>query len=650
MCGFSGFIDLKARFTEPELCRIATVMAATLQHRGPDDQGAWAEASSGIAFGFRRLSIIDLSKAGRQPMISADGQGVIVFNGEVYNAGRIRPELERRGVRFRGHSDTEVVLEACRAWGVCAAVSRFIGMFSFAYWDRTTRRLSLVRDRMGIKPLYYGQIKNTFFFGSQPKSFAPHPDWLAEIDRAGLADYLRLGYVPNHRSIFAGLQQVHPGGIVTVDIGGHGGGSATVSDDCYWDFRAVARNGVLRRHSGSWHDAVDELDALLREAVQDRLISDVPLGAFFSGGIDSSSVVAAMCAVADAPVRTFSIGFAEAQYDEAPFAKAVAAHLGSEHEELYVTPGEALSLVDKVSDWFDEPFADNSAIPTYLVSRLARQGVTVALSGDGGDELFGGYPWYGFGKILGGGFGHVPRPLRRALAWSISGLTPEAWDRLGAALPSNLRPERCGDRLHKIAALLDLKDADEVYRVLRSLWPDPHGISPIVADGEEAPWRGTGPEDVPDFLERMLYYDTLGYLPDDILTKVDRASMAVGLEARVPLLDHRIVEFAWRLPMSLRRRNGVPKAVLREVLARYVPRALFERPKQGFEQPIAEWLRGPLRNWAEDLLSEQALRKDGLFEPGPIRAYWSEHLSGRRNRQFPLWTILMFQEWRRRWL
>lgn len=650
MCGFSGFIDLKARFSDEALGRLAADMAATLEHRGPDDAGTWAEASAGIALGFRRLSIMDLSPAGHQPMQTADGQGVIVFNGEVYNAARIRPELERLGIRFRGHSDSEVVLEACRAWGVAAAVTRFVGMFAFAYWDRAARRLSLVRDRLGIKPLYYGRVGSTFFFGSQPKSFAPHPDWLAAIDPDGLSDYLRLGYVPNHRSIFLGLRQVHPGRIATVDVASARAGTVAVSEVGYWDFREVARRGVRSRFAGSLQDAADELDALLREAVRDRLISDVPLGAFLSGGIDSSSVVAAMCAVSDAPVRTFSIGFAETRYDEAPFAKAVAEHLGTEHEELYVPPEEALALVDKVSDWFDEPFADNSVVPTYLVSRLARERVTVALSGDGGDELFGGYPWYGLGGILGQGFGRLPWSLRRVLARSVRGLSPAAWDRLGGVLPSRLRPERCGDRLHKAAALLDLQDPDEVYRVLRSQWPSPHEISPLASDRVDRAWRDTGPEDVPEFLERMLYYDTLGYLPDDILTKVDRASMAVGLEARVPLLDHRIVEFAWRLPMSLRRSRGVPKAVLREVLARYLPRSLFERPKQGFEQPIAEWLRGPLRVWAEDLLSDQALRRDGFFEPGPIRACWSDHLSGRRNWQYPLWTILMFQEWRRRWL
>jgi asparagine synthase (glutamine-hydrolysing) len=650
MCGFSGFIDLKDHFTEAELSRMAGVMAATLEHRGPDDSGTWADAAAGVAFGFRRLSIVDLSPAGHQPMVSADGQGVIVFNGEVYNAARLRPELERLGRSFRGHSDTEVLLEACRAWGPSAAVSKFIGMFSFAYWDRTIRRLSLVRDRMGIKPLYYGQLGSTFFFGSQPKSFASHPDWTAEIDRDSLADYLRLNYVPSHESIYAGLQQVHPGRIVTFDVGAYHDGSPALSEDSYWDFRSVARDGVRGRFPGTFQDAVDEMDGLLRTAVRDRLISDVPLGAFLSGGIDSSSVVAAMCAVANGPVRTFSIGFAEKRFDEAPFAKAVAAHLGTRHEELYVPAADALSLVEKVSDWFDEPFADNSVIPTYLVSRLARRQVTVALSGDGGDELFGGYPWYGFGKILGSCFARVPRGLRRALACSIRGLGPAGWDRLGRLLPAGLRPERGGDRLHKIAALLDLRDADAVYRVLISQWPKPHEISPLVTDRADEAWRGTGPDDVPDFLERMLYYDTLAYLPDDILTKVDRASMAVGLEARVPLLDHRIVEFAWRLPMSLRCPGGVPKGLLREVLARYVPRSLFERPKQGFEQPIAEWLRGPLRAWAEDLLSEASLRRDGLFDPGPIRARWTEHLTGRRNWQYPLWNVLMFQEWHRRWL
>ena len=623
-------------------------MAGTLLLRGPDDHGTWADEDNGLAFGFRRLSIIDLTAAGHQPMLSADQKAVIVFNGEVYNANRLRPELEERGVVFRGRSDTEVMIEACRLWGVEAAVSRFNGMFAFAYWDRESRRLFLVRDRMGIKPLYYGASGDCFFFGSQPKAFFPHPDWQARLDATALAEYLRLNYVPHHLSIYDGLAQVPPGGIVSIRLGR--GETARTERGYYWNFRSVARQAIGNRFTGTKEDAVDELNGLLREAVRDQLVADVPLGAFLSGGIDSSIVVAMMKEAASNDIRTFSIGFGESQYNEAPFAKAIAAHLGTNHSEVYVRSDEALGLIPEVSSWYDEPLADNSMIATYLVSRLAREKVTIALSGDGGDELFGGYPWYRQGKVLGQTLGRLPRGFRASLASAIRVLSVETWDRIGRAIPGRLRPARVGDRVHKIAALLDAAQPDHVYRFLVSQWSDPAGLCLLAEPEGDDLWMASGRDDVPDFLERMLYYDTVGYLPDDILTKVDRASMAVSLEARVPLLDHRIVEFAWRLPMSVRTMGGQPKGLLRQVLARYVPKELFERPKQGFELPIADWLRGGLREWAEDLISESALKQDGIFAPALIRRRWREHLSGNRNWQYSLWNVLMFQEWKRDWL
>ena len=650
MCGLVGLIDLKRRTAAAELARLAGTMAETLTHRGPDDSGVWVDQEAGLALGFRRLSIVDLSPAGHQPMISASGRHVIVYNGEIYNAAQLRPELEAKGVTFRGHSDTEVILEACEAWGVGAAVERFIGMCAFAIWDRRERRLHLVRDRLGIKPLYYGRVGQTFFFGSQPKSFFPHPDWRARLDLGALAEYLRFNYVPNRLSIYQGLRQVAPGGMVTVENFSPEDGSYRLREDLYWDFRSVARDGARRRFQGDLQEAAEELERLLREAVACRMIADVPLGAFLSGGIDSSTVVALMQAESRTPVKTFSIGFPEADYDEAPYAKSVAEHLETDHHELRVSASEALALVEKIPEWYDEPLADNSAIPTYLVSKFARSQVTVTLSGDGGDELFGGYPWYGFGRKLGERLAGVPAPLRRAVAGGLRLLSHEAWDSLARVVPGNLRPERVGDRVHKLALLLDLPNPDEVYRYLVGQWHDPAAVSPLVVRRDEGDWRGTGPSDVPDFTERMMYYDTLGYLPDDILTKVDRASMAVGLEARVPLLDHRVVEFAWRLPRSLKVEGSLTKRVLRQVLQRHVPKALFDRPKQGFEQPIAHWLRGPLRDWAEENLSEKQLSSEGIFDPAPIRARWQEHLSGARNWQYPIWNILMFQEWKRRWM
>lgn len=647
MCGLVGFVDYRRRWNRSDLLGLAEQMAERMSERGPDDQAAWADEECGLALGFRRLSIIDLSEAGRQPMLSADQQAVIVFNGEVYNAAQLRPEIEAEGVTFDGRSDTEVVVEACRLWGVEQAVSRFIGMFAFAYWDRASRKLFLVRDRMGIKPLYYGSSGNSFFFGSQPKSFVPHPDWQPQLNPAALSEYLRLNYVPNHLSIYQGLAQVSPGAIVSVSLDRPGHGRSKPEQNHYWDFRAVARRGVGNRFDGSPDEAASELKALLRQAVSDRLVADVPLGAFLSGGIDSSTVVAMMKEVSPTEVRTFSIGFAEARYDEAPFARKVAAHLGTRHEELYVSPDEARDLIPQIPSWYDEPFADNSVMATYLVSRLARENVTVALSGDGGDELFGGYPWYQQGKTVGGSIGRMPAGARRALSALLRSPSVENWDRIAGVIPRGLRPERVGDRAHKLADLLDLAGPDHIYRYLVSQWNDPAAIYPLAQPEADDVWMGSGIEDVPDLLERLLYYDTLGYLPDDILTKVDRASMAVSLEARVPILDHRIVEFAWRLPMSYRQLGGKPKGLLRRVLEDYVPKELFDRPKQGFEMPIADWLRGGLRDWAEDLLSERALKDDGLFEPTPIRQRWREHLSGHRNWQYPLWNILMFQEWKR---
>jgi asparagine synthase (glutamine-hydrolysing) len=644
MCGLTGFLDLGRRRRHADMLRLAETMADTLHHRGPDDGGAWADEAAGIALGHRRLSIVDLSPAGHQPMVSASGRTVIVYNGEIYNADELRPELEALGIRFRGHSDTEVILEACEAWGVERTASRLVGMFAFALWDRQDRRLDLVRDRMGIKPLYWGRIGEVVFFGSQPKSFLPHPDFKPEVDRDALATFLRFNYMPGQVSIFRNLQQVRPSGIVTIESDGttrHGG---------FWDLWQVATGGTASRYTGSEADAVEELDSLLRDAVRRRMVADVPLGAFLSGGIDSSLVVALMQAQSERPIRTFSIGFAEQDFDEAPFARTIAKHLGTDHTELYVEPRHALDLVPRLADWYDEPFADVSNIATLLVSELARTQVTVSLSGDGGDELFGGYPRYDFGRTLGGRLGALPYGLRRTAARTLRTLPPAGYDRLASFLPASLRFERPGDRAHKLAAILDMEAPERIYRQLVTMWDDPAGLVPGAKEFVDPVWTGERSRSIDDFVERMQYIDQTTYLPDDILTKVDRASMAVSLEARVPLLDHRVVDFSWRLPRQFKNGGGKSKAILRRLLARYVPEPLFARPKMGFETPVAHWLRGPLRDWAEDLLSERSLSEDGLLNPAPIRARWAEHLSGTRNWQYSLWTVLMVQEWRRRWL
>ncbi|WP_207479321.1 asparagine synthase (glutamine-hydrolyzing) [Arenibaculum pallidiluteum] len=644
MCGLTGFLDLKRARPRAEMLRIVRAMADAMLHRGPDGGGAWADEASGVALGHRRLAIVDLTPAGDQPMVSASGRTVIAYNGEIYNADEIRPALEARGVRFRGHSDTEVIVEACEAWGVPEAMRRINGMFAIAVWDRFERRLHLVRDRLGIKPLYWGRMGDTILFGSQPKALRPHPAWRSEIDRDSLAGFLRFAYLPGRRSIHRGLAQVEPGRILSF------GPDGTPTSRTYWDAATVAAACAERRFRGGEAEAVEALDTLLRDAVKRRMVADVPLGAFLSGGVDSSLIVGIMQQLSSRPVKTFSIGFAEQDFDEAPHAARVARHLGTDHEALYVSPEQALALVPRLPEWFDEPFADLSQVATLLVADLARSQVTVALSGDGGDELFAGYPRYGFASVLGGRLGVLPAGLRRGLAGALRGISPEGWDRLAAVLPGGLRPKRTGDRAHKIAAVLDLAEPELVYRQILSQWDRPGDLVPGATEPVEAVWTGGGGiRALDDLVERLQLLDVTTYLTDDILAKVDRATMAVSLEARAPMLDdHRVVEFAWRLPPELKHAGGEGKRILKRVLDRYVPRALVERPKQGFEIPISHWLRGGLRDWAEDLLSASALADAGI-EAAPVRRRWAEHLSGTRNWQYSLWTVLMFQEWRRHW-
>jgi asparagine synthase (glutamine-hydrolysing) len=644
MCGIAGFLDLKRRFSREEALELARDMADRLGHRGPDAAGVWVNSRAGIALGHRRLSIIDLTAAGAQPMASASGLSVLSYNGEVYNPEELRPDIEARGVRLRGHSDTEVILEAFEAFGVVATARRLIGMFALAWWDSQTRMLWLLRDRVGKKPLYYGRFGDTVLFGSQLKALLAHPACEHAIDRDALAGYLRFGYFPSRRSIFRGIRQLRPG--TALAISAEGPQACEPAEFVYWDACEIA---AAPRMVPNGRDLTDELELLLTDAVRRRMVADVPLGAFLSGGIDSSTVVALMQKQSARPVRTFSIGFDEPRFNEAPYAKAIAEHLGTDHTELYVSPQAALDLIPSLTEWFDEPFADASQIPTLLVADLARRHVTVALSGDGGDELFHGYPWYQFGARLGGLAGALPLGARHGLAALLTTPSPAIWDSLARLAPEAMRPERLGDRAHKLAAWMRLPSRDLLFREIRSLWPQPELLVIGATEPVDPLWTGNAAAAVPDFSERMALIDLLTYLPDDILTKVDRATMAVSLEGRCPILDHRVAEFALRLPRSCKLSGGRTKIILKEVLARHVPRALFDREKQGFESPIAPWLRGPLREWGEDLLNPAALRADGILNPEPIRQKWLEHQSGRRNWQYALWAVLMFQEWKRRW-
>ena len=638
MCGITGFLQRGGGHAE-EMTGIVRAMAGQLRHRGPDDSGEFVDSVSGIALGFRRLAIIDLTPTGHQPMASASGRYVIIFNGEVYNFERIRAELLREGMsagEFRGHSDTEVILAAVEKWGVRGAVERFVGMFAFALWDRVERRLHLVRDRVGVKPLYYGHSGGAFLFGSELKALRAFPGFDCEIDRDALAAYMRYNYVPAPLSIYRGISKLPPATILTINaIGG-------VSEERYWEPPRLEKQA--RHFRGSEAECIDQLDALLRDAVQLRMISDVPLGVFLSGGIDSSTVTALMQAQSSTAVRTFTIGFREESYNEAAHAREVARHLGTEHTELYVTPSETMDVIPRLPQIYDEPFSDASQIPTFLVSQMARRHVTVSLSGDGGDELFGGYNRYFWGRALWRRMRWMPAPARRAAAAVLRGVSPQKWDSLFALAPSRLRQPNSGDKLHKIADILGASSPQETYWRLISHWKNPDALVREAHEPSGAA-RQTELEAGNDFTEWMMRLDLVTYLPDDILVKVDRASMAVSLEAREPLLDHRLIEFAWSLPLAMKVRDGEGKWALRQVLYRYVPQKLIERPKMGFGIPIDRWLRGPLRQWAESLLDEQRLSREGFFDPAPIRNLWQEHLSERRNWQYHLWDVLMFQAW-----
>ncbi len=628
-------------------------MCASIRHRGPDSRGSWCDAAAGLGLAHVRLAIVDLSPAGQQPMRSADGRYVLVYNGEVYNFDEIRRELERAGHTpaggWRGRSDTEVILQAFTVWEPEEVLKRMVGMFALALYDTREQRLLLVRDRMGIKPLYYGYCGKSLVFGSELKALRCHPEWTGAIDTAALARYFQLLYVPAPLSVFQGIAKLEPGHLVwfgAADIAARRLPSATA----YWSVRDVAAAGLAAPLQLDAAELSRELDARIRESVRMRMVADVPLGAFLSGGVDSSAVVALMQAQSSRPVKTYTIGSGHREYDEAAKAAAVARHLGTEHTELVVAPEEALRTIPELPLYYDEPYADVSQIPSLLVSRLARREVTVALSGDGGDELFGGYNRYLAGPKIWRTLHTLPGAARKGLG----ALLEHGGEKVLAAISDTLRPLLPPDKqvvlmrekLRKIADGCNASGREDFFVSLISFWQRPLQLLAPEQRPESLPPLLPQGMDVPEYASWMMLMDQQGYLPDDILTKLDRASMAVSLEARVPLLDHRLVEFAWRVPLDRKIAGGAGKLPLRQVLYNHVPASLVEGPKQGFDLPLEDWLRGPLRDWAEDLLDEKRLSEDGLLLPGPVRAAWRSHCSGRQDRQHHLWAVLMFQAWR----
>jgi asparagine synthase (glutamine-hydrolysing) len=641
MCGIVGIL-LLPNGANPRRLAAVEDMSEALHHRGPDGGSSWMDPDAGIAFGHRRLAIVDLSDAGRQPMVSASERLVMTYNGEIYNFAELRKELEDLGHHFRGHSDSEVMLAAFERYGIEASLTRLAGMFAVGLWDRKDRVLHLIRDRMGKKPLYVALAGGALLFASELKAFRAFPGFEPRVDAKSLAMVLRRGWVADERCIFEGVFKLPPGTMLSVraeELSTTGAESLRQRARPWWSLAEVAERGQRQQLTLGARELENELDQLLRLVVRERMVADVPLGAFLSGGIDSSAVVALMQAQSSRPVRTFTIGFCETHYDEARHAAQVARHLGTEHTEFNLTPDKALAVIPELPRIWDEPFADESQIPTLLLSRLARQHVTVALSGDGGDECFGGYARHFMLSRLAPAF-RLPSMPRRMAAHALTLLSAQTMDGVLAKLPlpAGLRPLLRSESLQKIARVLDVSDERELYERLISATGEP-STSAGASDGtQDVP-------SLPDAVGRLIYRDMVGYLPGDILVKLDRATMAASLEGRCPFLDHRVVEFAWRLPTAAKVRDGQGKWLLRQVLRRYLPEALFERPKQGFNVPIGAWLTGPLRDWAQDLLDRSKLQRTGFFDSGRVESCWQEHLSGRRDRASELWAVLMVQAW-----
>ena len=637
MCGLAGIIEADTQ-NAAELNDAVARMTATLAHRGPDDVGIWTDPHAGVGLGFRRLAIIDLSANGHQPMRSSSGRFVMAFNGEVYNYVELRSALAQQGATFRGHSDTEVMLAAFERWGVKGAVSRFVGMFAIALWDETCRTLYLIRDRLGIKPLYVHWQPGRVIFGSELKALHAHPEFQGEVDVAALSAYLRYLYVPTPHCILKDCWKLPPGHILTISDTR----TAPPVSEPFWSLPDVAVTGRKRLFAGDETRAADELDGLLRDAVALRMRADVPVGAFLSGGIDSSLVTALMQQCTSQPVRTFTIGFAEEQWNEAAYAARIAEHIGTRHTSVTLTANDSLALVPELAQTFDEPLADPSQLPTMLVSQIARRDVTVALCGDGGDEVFAGYNRYMHGKWAVRSARATPQWLRTSVAQAIERRAPAHWDRRFQKV------RFAGDKLHKLAALLRAQGSGGMYRSLLSQWQNPTSFVGG-SELEDAVDRAFALNGQLSLLDKMMLADQVAYLCDDLIAKVDRASMGVALEVRVPILDHRVVEFSWRLPDHLRVRGSETKRVLRHVLHRYVPRELVERPKMGFSVPIDGWLRGPLRDWADDLLAPSALQQGGLFDAEKVSHAYSAFRAGHTRNAMGVWAILLFQAWQQKW-
>lgn len=640
MCGIAGFLVKNKMNYSGNLSEQATRMSAAIMSRGPDDSGVWIDKAAGVALSHARLSIIDLSSAGHQPMESASGRYAIVFNGEIYNHKEIRYSLRDQVSNWRGHSDTETLLNAIEIWGLESTLKRCEGMFALALWDHTKSILMLARDRLGEKPLYYGWqgdgVNKAFLFGSELKALRKHPSFKFNISRDAINLLLRHNCIPAPYSIYKNISKLMPGTILSLSINDT---EPKISE--YWSLKEVAMKGFDNIHNGGDTEVINGLEQVLMGSVKQQMIADVPLGAFLSGGVDSSLIIALMQQQSTQPVKTFTIGFSEDSYNEAKHAMEVAKYLNTDHAELYLSHQDAINVIPKLPKIYDEPFSDSSQIPTFLVSQLARDHVTVSLSGDAGDELFGGYNRYLLTDQLWGKLSMLPVSMRRGLAGMMTTLSPEVFNNFLGFLPYN----RVGEKIHKAASVMESSSIDELYLRLVSHWNNPESI--VLNSSEPITQLTSTTSNISRLspIQKMMLMDTLTYLSDDILTKVDRAAMGVSLETRIPFLNHNVVEYAWRMPMNFKVRNGESKWALRQILYKYIPKEMVERPKMGFGVPIDSWLRGPIREWAEELLDESRLRQEGFFNPEQIRQKWREHLSGKRNWQHQLWDVLMFQAW-----
>ena len=639
MCGIAGFLDHSRESSDQGMQSITKSMVETLKHRGPNHQGIWVDEECGLALGHQRLSIIDLSAAGNQPMVSQDSRYVISYNGEIYNASEIGNELRKIGVKFKGHADTEVLIEAFSHWGIRGTLKKLIGMFAFALWDRKKKELMLCRDRIGIKPLYWAEFGDSILFASEIKALKKHPKWNSKINHESLNSFFLYNYVPGPKTIFEKVHKMQPGTIITVSP------HKIPSIEKYWSLEEVIRSNKNQNLEITQKETEEELEKLLNDSVSKRLVSDVPLGVLLSGGVDSSLVASLAQKNSGKPIKTFTVGFDEDNYNEAPYSKKIAEYLRTDHNELYLSPKDVIELTPLLSSIYDEPFADSSQIPTTLISKFAKKEVTVSLSGDGGDEVFLGYNRHYWANVIWKIFGKIHKAPRKLIAKIILSVPPMVWESFFYLLPKRVRPNQIGDKLHKVGKTIDSDSADEIYEKLISTY----NAEDMPVKTTENITQDSAQDEIskllPNFIERMSYKDTMGYLPDDILTKVDRASMSIGLENRVPLLDHRIIEFTWKLPLSIRMEHGKRKILLKKILSKSIPKKLISRPKSGFGIPLDAWLRGSLKEWAEDMLNKDSLKNDEFLDSKKIQTLWKQHQSKRYNHQNQLWAILMFQSW-----